>query len=74
MLLAATISLVQRSRTLRIPLNPATISSLAFLISALAALIIVASIAIPAVWSRDPNRRRCAKKALRLLTQFFSGK
>lgn len=57
---------------MRVALNPAMISSVAFLISALVALIIVASIAIPAVWSRDPDRRSRAKKALRLLTHFFS--
>jgi uncharacterized membrane protein len=58
----------------RVVFNPAMISSVAFLISALVALIIVASIVIPAVWSRDRDRRSRAKKALRLLTQFFSEK
>jgi hypothetical protein len=58
----------------RVSLNPAVISSVAFLISALVALTIVASIAIPAVWSRDRDRRSRAKKALYLLTQFFSRK
>jgi len=58
----------------RVVLNPAMISSVAFLISALAALVIVASIAIPAVWSRDHDRRNQAKKVLRLLIQFFCKK
>ena len=58
---------------MRVALNPAMISSVAFLISALVALIIVESIAIPAVWSRDPDRRSRAKKAGRHRPSVFSG-
>ncbi len=53
-------------------LNPVTVCALAYLIGALPALIIVASIAFPAVWSRNHARRNRAKDTLGLLAQFFS--